>query len=204
MMNNYLKHHGILGQKWGVRRFQNYDGSLTAEGQLHYKVHDVKGNAVRAVTNGNLGQRFSVVTNSGYRKDLKELKEDYKLIKKYQNDTLKDEYKRMKNKIKVEAADALYPWQTHATNKKVQTSELKKEAAKSFILGNYGSLNYNRFTANGMKKGKAITLSYLTEASNLALPMIISSNEYVYNRVSTDYNNPNPKQQRRSKNERHK
>ena len=29
----YLQHHGILGQKWGVRRFQNYDGSLTAKGK---------------------------------------------------------------------------------------------------------------------------------------------------------------------------
>ena len=24
---NYLKHHGIKGQKWGIRRFQNYDGT---------------------------------------------------------------------------------------------------------------------------------------------------------------------------------
>ena len=31
--NDYLAHHGILGQKWGVRRYQNYDGSLTAEGR---------------------------------------------------------------------------------------------------------------------------------------------------------------------------
>lgn len=34
---NELYHHGILGQKWGVRRYQNADGTLTAEGKLRYK-----------------------------------------------------------------------------------------------------------------------------------------------------------------------
>ena len=32
-MNNQLNHHGIKGQKWGVRRFQNEDGSLTSAGK---------------------------------------------------------------------------------------------------------------------------------------------------------------------------
>ena len=31
-----LVHHGIKGQKWGVRRFQNKDGSLTAKGKKRY------------------------------------------------------------------------------------------------------------------------------------------------------------------------
>ena len=33
-----LYHYGILGQKWGVRRYQNKDGSLTSEGRKHYGV----------------------------------------------------------------------------------------------------------------------------------------------------------------------
>lgn len=32
-----LCHYGILGQKWGVRRFQNKDGTLTAEGRRRLK-----------------------------------------------------------------------------------------------------------------------------------------------------------------------
>lgn len=33
---NELYHHGIKGQKWGVRRYQNPDGSLTPEGLKKY------------------------------------------------------------------------------------------------------------------------------------------------------------------------
>lgn len=34
--SDYLMHHGILGQKWGVRRYQNDDGSLTDAGKKRY------------------------------------------------------------------------------------------------------------------------------------------------------------------------
>lgn len=34
--HNFLCHHGILGMKWGIRRYQNPDGSLTSEGRLRY------------------------------------------------------------------------------------------------------------------------------------------------------------------------
>ena len=40
-----LSHHGILGQKHGIRRFQYSDGSLTPAGRLRYGVGGERGKA---------------------------------------------------------------------------------------------------------------------------------------------------------------
>ena len=40
---DYLEHYGVKGQKHGLRRYQNEDGSLTAEGRDHYGVGDPRG-----------------------------------------------------------------------------------------------------------------------------------------------------------------
>jgi len=34
---SFLSHHGILGQKWGVRRYQTFDGKLTPAGKKRYQ-----------------------------------------------------------------------------------------------------------------------------------------------------------------------
>ena len=61
-MSNYnyntLCHHGIKGQKWGIRRFQNEDGTLTAEGRKRYDVDD----------NGNMSKKGEKL----YKRDAKD------------------------------------------------------------------------------------------------------------------------------------
>ena len=42
-MESYLYHHGIIGQRWGLRRYQNEDGTLTDAGQARYD-RDVREN----------------------------------------------------------------------------------------------------------------------------------------------------------------
>lgn len=65
--SSYLEHHGIKNQKWGVRRFQNPDGSLTAAGRIRYGVQGVQkatANVGKAVFNVGKTAGSKVVTSA--------------------------------------------------------------------------------------------------------------------------------------------
>lgn len=64
----YLAHHGTKGQRWGVRRFQNSDGSLTAAGKLRY-----------SVDNGERSISKKVDPKSAAKLKKRQVKEDAKL-----------------------------------------------------------------------------------------------------------------------------
>ncbi len=53
MYGEVLVHHGVKGQKWGVRRYQNEDGSLTSAGKK--KISAKKVLATTAVAGGLAG-----------------------------------------------------------------------------------------------------------------------------------------------------
>ncbi len=60
--SNELYHHGIKGQKWGVRRFQNPDGTRTAAGKERYATKQTKEElkyVKRSAKNSNWGRFMS-------------------------------------------------------------------------------------------------------------------------------------------------
>jgi hypothetical protein len=63
---DYLEHHGILGQKWGVRRYQNADGSLTRAGKRH--VQQLEKKDVKWAN-----KNYDKITSKAYKKSAKEL-----------------------------------------------------------------------------------------------------------------------------------
>ena len=76
-----LEHHGIKGQKWGVRRFQNKDGSRTALGKKRESSPDTKEQEARKADVNNRRTMSDA--------DLKKRVERMKLEKEYK--TLVDE-----------------------------------------------------------------------------------------------------------------
>lgn len=82
---DFIEHHGVKGQKHGVRRYQNEDGSLTALGRQHYGIFE------------RIRNYFSPASK-GYRAAQKQKKIDEKI--KYQQKV--NELKRLKSESKEE------------------------------------------------------------------------------------------------------
>lgn len=69
-------HYGILGMKWGVRRYQNADGSLTAAGKKRYsedikdKISDIGKKISNAASDAAFETQWAVKRAADYVKDI--------------------------------------------------------------------------------------------------------------------------------------
>lgn len=70
MTTSYLMHHGVKGQKWGVRKYQYKDGTLTAEGKRRYRSSDRTNNVLKKGVSSGLDAYYA----SRRTKDLKDSK----------------------------------------------------------------------------------------------------------------------------------
>ena len=71
-----LKHWGILGMHWGVRRFQNEDGTLTEEGRIRYGVKTAAETRKRSYS-----KKYETLKQKGKNRTVKEEKY-FKILEK--------------------------------------------------------------------------------------------------------------------------
>lgn len=94
MFNDELYHDGTKGMRWGIRRYQNKDGSLTEEGKLRY----------RRLSEKNEIKKIKAETKrikAEERRDKKRIQEEARSKKNMEKFLNKQEMKKIKNLNKI-------------------------------------------------------------------------------------------------------
>ena len=84
--NNYLIHWGIKGQKWGIRRYQNFDGSYTQAGLARYfksknRYESAKSNYQSIKQDKNSSRYSKQYSKSKVKEAKQQMNKDYKHLK---------------------------------------------------------------------------------------------------------------------------
>lgn len=101
---NSIYHHGIKGQKWGVRRYQNEDGTFTEAGKKRYgRLIDLREKIDQTHPRDSQGRKIKGVYKNSPERE--KLVSDYKqMLKKYDNkftgETSSDLYDAMEEHMK--------------------------------------------------------------------------------------------------------
>lgn len=175
-MDNELMHYGIKGQKWGIRRFQNEDGTLTPAGRKKYKL-EIKEENKKAF---EYGREASISSHAAAYAKNKSLKSKYKYEKALLKDPNMIKFSTQKKRRYAEA-DAMSSKQLEAY---ARSAEKKAKEHCNSLIKKYGSENvknirYSNFKAKDgsitkrvndrVISGKDVATSILTSIGITAL-----------------------------------
>ena len=116
--NDFLYHHGILGQKWGIRRYQPYPKGSSSKGKYVGKETKATKAAQKMIDDARTGI-------SSQRSIIKSEKKAYKIEKKALKKSIKQEQKAIVKRDKAASA-----YDTHKTRRRLK----RKVATESTAL----------------------------------------------------------------------
>ena len=123
MENSQMYHHGILGMKWGVRRFQNKDGSLTSDGKRHLEQNS-------KAKQGNNKKKKGHTTNKG--KSINELSDD-ELRKRINRLELEKRYEALSKK---EQKAKMFDGKRFVTQVLENSGKVVATQLSTYVMGN--------------------------------------------------------------------
>lgn len=173
----YIKHYGVKGMKWGVRRYQNKDGSLTPEGRKRLKLNEYdnnhavdtilkKGTKVNRVVSTNRFDEFNDSVDRGIangKLSIKQILDDEK-----KRDLKYVSVENVKNSGRVNGKDFYLYWLTdggYDPDGAIVTNYVLKDDAK-------------------IASGKKVVDALLNEVGNLTITQLLQSNDDIYKLTS--------------------
>lgn len=155
-VSDELYHHGITGQKWGIRRYQNEDGTLTTAGKQRYgkglgQYATKKEGVVRKLATGNwflgrkqLAERYEdhtyrkikTLEQQGQHAKAKAMEKTYKAQRQRNID--REKYLSNTSTGKIIAQNILLGISADSYRVERQNQESRGKAATAAILGNIG------------------------------------------------------------------
>ena len=159
--SNYLMHYGVKGMQWGIRNYQNADGTLTAEGRAHYGMnstrvggHNVLYNKTGGKANWGNPYAKSVVRLKGYTRAYNNMRN---IARKDYNAEKREIFKANRRKDQRNERDAQY-------------NQLKKSYKNTIKEQNkYMRETYGKGSILKAKAGRAVARTALLAASAIVV-----------------------------------
>ncbi len=184
IINNEICHWGIKGQKWGIRRFQNEDGTLTREGLLRYNDYSKEnrriGSQQSALSVAKRRQNREIDDQRVYEINRARINSKYKDGSRKKTDAL------MKIEIEKRAQDQKREIANSKLSKKIENKSFIKIAAKTIMKSSIGGMLI-KSGGKKIEKGKKATgialkgVGYLTIASAVASAAYSTGNRFARN-----------------------